>query len=378
MASCIKPAARHRFETKRNPGVSVMKQITFGVRFIDALPPAPPELLPGLLPIDGVTLISGPTNIGKSLLAIEIASALTTGTLLWGHLPAEHVVNQVVYLLGEHTTGTVHRLYHVTGLPMGPFARIIGPDLLSEQKHVVCRGELNSEALERYRQYTHEAEFVIVDPLSAFVSGANAENDNAAMRHLVDAFSLLGQENHCPVLVLGHFGKPTRDQKSGKETHRFSYASRGASAAEDACPTVFYLRADEGETFRLHCRKYKGETIKDRLLLRNTATKVHTLLVSSRPQAEAQHVVFRQQVEQAMASGIEKTIAVKAVASLAGVSERTVWGSCSTQPLQASPSLYRVGLSAVGSQVAVEPQTEAGLLLSDSPPQWPFLRQRPR
>ena len=295
-----------------------------GIRFIDPLPPEPPELVQGLLPADGVTLISGPTNIGKSLVAIEIASALTTDTALWGELKAKRKIRRVVYLLGEHTAGTVQRLYKITGLPMGREARIIGPEQLPTDRHLIVRGEVNSETVEQYQQLVAGAELIIVDPLSAFIAGANAENDNTAMRNLVDAFQKLGVLNKAPVLVLGHFGKPARDI-NGNEEHRTNYASRGASAAEDACPTVYYLKADEGQTYCLSSRKYKGVTPPKRVLLRNDATKVHTLLTSNRPNIEAAKIQFRAKVEQVMAAGLDKTAAVKAVAALEDIKPRTAW-----------------------------------------------------
>jgi hypothetical protein len=255
-------------------------------------------------------------------LAIEIASALTTGRVLWGHLRATRRISRVFYLLGEHTTGTVHRLYHHTGLPMGPEARIIGPHVLPIPKHLVARGERDEHSFEQYAERVVGAELIVVDPLAAFISGANAENDNAAMRHLVDAFSLLGQRNECPVLVLGHFGKPTAD-KDGNERARTSYASRGASATEDAFTTVFYLARD-GANFVLSCPKYKGETPQPYRLTRGP-TLTHTLLMTSRPNVETRMIAFRAKLDKVMAAGAEKTPAVRILAALEGVSEETAW-----------------------------------------------------
>jgi len=293
------------------------------VRFIDPLEAPAPELIPGLLPAEGATYVCGPTNVGKSLIAIEIASALTTGRPLWGHVRASRRLEHVVYLLGEHAAATVHKLYHHTGLPMGPEARIIGPHLLPVPKHLVTRGEPDLKALALYREQVEGAELIIVDPLSAFISGANAENDNAAMRHLVDAFSLLGQEQGCPVLILGHFGKPTTTKEGGEHT-RTTYASRGASSAEDACTTVFYL-AQDGANYVIRNRKYKGETPKPYVLTRNPATMAHTLLTTSRPNKEAQAIAFRGKLDKALTTGVDKTHAVKVLAALEGVSETTAW-----------------------------------------------------
>jgi len=305
------------------PVSSAATAVSWGVRFIDPLEAAAPELIPGLLPAEGATYVCGPTNVGKSLVAIEIASALTTGQPLWGYLRASRRIGRVVYLLGEHAAVTVHKLYHHTGLPMGPGARIIGPHQLPVPKHVVTRGELDASAMAQYRERVAGAELIIVDPLAAFISGANAENDNAAMRHLVDAFSLLGQEQGAPVLILGHFGKPTTTKEGGEHT-RATYASRGASSAEDACTTVFYL-AQDGANYVVRNRKYKGETPKPYVLTRNPATMTHTLLTSNRPNKEAQAIAFRGRLDKALTSGVDKTSAVRVVAALEGISETTAW-----------------------------------------------------
>jgi len=311
----------------RSQNGCAVTQKSIGVRFIDSLSPEPPELIPGVLPAEGVTLISGPTNVGKSLLAIEIVSALTVeGQRLWATLTPKNTIRDVVYLLGEHTAGTVHRLYKRTALPMGRHARIIGPEHLPVPRHVIVRGEPNSEVIEQYQALVKDADLIVVDSVSAFISGANSENDNAAIRNLVDQFQRLGIENNAPVLVLGHHGKPTKDP-DGKEVARTSYASRGASSAEDACTTVFYLTYQkEGEVYQLACRKQKGSTIPEkRLLLRNAATLVHKELTSNRPNKEAERIKFREKYDLAAKSGENKTTILRVLAAVDGISEKTAW-----------------------------------------------------
>lgn len=291
-----------------------------GVRFVDPLPPTPPELIPGFLPAEGTTYICGPTNVGKSLIAIEIASALTAGRPLWGQLPATRRINRVCYLLGEHTTGTIHKLFKFMGVPMGADAYIVGPTDLPAGKQLVQRGELQQQTWLDYRAIVEGSELLIVDPLAAFISGANAEQDNAAMRHLIDGFSKLGQENGCPVILLGHFGKP-HTTADGQDHYRRQYASRGASSAEDSVETVYYLQAEAG-LYSLTCAKYKGETPDKRLLMRDRSCR-HTLMVTNRPNVEAERVRFVGEVARLEAIGLDHADAVKAVAEIRQVPLRT-------------------------------------------------------
>jgi RecA-family ATPase len=294
-----------------------------GVRFVDPLPPAPPELIPGFLPMSGTTLIAGPTNVGKSLLAIEIASAVTTGQPLWGHLKPVRRLQNVRYLLGEHQTRTIHELYHLTGLPMGKHGRIIGPDCLPKTKAIVGKNGTDADVLDEYRKLLAGAELLIVDPLTAFVSGANVENDNSAMRATVDALNLLGSENGAPVIVLGHFGKP-QEGADGEEVHRGSYATRGASSTEDAFENVFYL-TEKDDWFELRNRKRKGVQPKPMKLHRDKTTRTHSLLVSSRPTIEIEQGRFNTTMRKVLKVGVSATEAVKVVAAVHNISESTAW-----------------------------------------------------
>jgi hypothetical protein len=62
----------------------------------------PVDIIPGLLPRRGELVVAGPTDIGKSLMALEICSCLVTGQPLWGHLTPTLQAKRILYILGEH------------------------------------------------------------------------------------------------------------------------------------------------------------------------------------------------------------------------------------------------------------------------------------
>ena len=124
---------------------------------------------------------------------------------------------------------------------------------------------------------------VFFDPLGAFASGEDVENDNAQMRAVIDAMGVITAPG--AMVALAHMGKPTYDPKASKFIRRPSYATRGGSAIEDAVTDCFYF-AHEGATFRLLQRKYKGDAPSHYLLSRDEETLRHTLTSKGKTRRE--------------------------------------------------------------------------------------------
>ena len=255
-------------------------------RLLDPIPEGPEELIPGLIPRNQEVLISGQTNIGKSLSALEIVSSLVTGLPLWGALQPMSLISKVLYVLGEHHIEVIQKLHRKTELPMTEKVYILGPQELGFDKWLVSQGRPNLLAVEKFKRWGEGCDFIVFDPLSAFCTGVDTENDNIQMRLVLDTISLIAQSSGASYLVLAHQGKPMMDQ-FGREQTRKTYATRGASATEDAATNVFYLGKSDGPimgvaresmVLDLVCRKFKGETPPDRKLLRDPKTLTHTVL----------------------------------------------------------------------------------------------------
>jgi hypothetical protein len=251
----------------------------------DPLPAEAPELIPGILPVSGNSAIVGMTNTGKSLLALEICSSLLSGQPLWGAIQPNKTLKRIVYILGEHTCETIQGLYHRTQLPKEGDFRLIGPEHLHPYKALVIGGVAQQTAIDRLVKWTAGAELIVFDPLAGFIQGLGAEQDNAAMRTLIDSIGYIATANGAACLILSHMGKPRMDDQ-GNESIRTSYAMRGASAQEDALTHVFYLtkqlsikERQSTELFNLISRKVKGvETSKVYTLERDPTTVRNTLI----------------------------------------------------------------------------------------------------
>ena len=256
-----------------------------GVLAYDELPPEPPELIEGVLLAHGATLISAEKETGKSLCALEIQSSLLTGAPLWGELKPSKTVAKTVHFLAEHTSTNLQQHYRRTKIPREGELRIFGPEHLGPNKLLVSSGSRREQAIDYYKEKARGAGLVVFDPLASFIQGESAENDNSPMRSVVDAMIEISQSTGAACLVLAHQGKPTFVE--GHKVRRTSYATRGASAAEDAATAVHYLERVEGHQFNhndvylLRPVHYKGRKASSFKLIRDAETCRQTLMIKA-------------------------------------------------------------------------------------------------
>lgn len=322
---------------------------SLGTRITDPVVEGPPDLIPGLLPRQGQLVIAGETDIGKSLVALEICSSLITGLPLWGELQPTSTAKRILYILGEHYNAVIQRLWLHTRLPMSDEVWLLGPEQIGYDKWLVAGGKPNSRAIEKFQSWAQGADLIVFDPFSAFVTGVDVENDNIQMRLVLDSMSLIAQSVGASCLVLAHQGKPQMG-KDGQEYARKSYAIRGASAIEDAATNIFYMGRAEGDSqaaakgngliLNLKRRKYKGEAPSEYRLLRSPTTLCHTLL-GNRPFVEVQKIVAQAQVAKYKGAFPNASFpdCIKAVAVMQDMSEQTIRRYLKMEENETTPSL---------------------------------------
>ena len=307
-----------------------------GTQIIAPVQEGPPDIIPGLLPRKGQLVLAGDTNVGKSLVALEITSSLVTGNNLWNELTPTMQSKKVLYILGEHYNEVIQRLWQHTKLPMTDQVWLLGPEQLGYDKWLVAQGKPNPMAIAKLTKWAEGADLIIFDPLAAFVTGIDAENDNVQMRLVLDTMSLIAQQVGASCIVLAHQGKPMID-RDGKEHSKKSYAIRGASAVEDAATNIFYMNRAEGSSavaaetkehkiFTIKCRKYKGNAPEEYKLMRDPSNLTHTLL-GNRPFTEVRSMETQAMVSRLQLNfpDLKMTEIVKIVATAERCSEATVW-----------------------------------------------------
>ena len=235
--------------------------------------PGEPELIPGFLHRHACLLITGETNIGKTLVGLEIAYTLLTGTPLWGKLKPTRVLKYVTFIMGEHDKETLQTQWALLGFDPPEGLWVIPPP----GRRLVAHGDTMVGNLDLYREWCQGSDLVMFDPLGAFASGEDIENDNAQMRAVISAMEVIAAPG--ALIAFAHMGKPAYDPKEGRYRQRETYATRGGSAIEDAVLDCFYMEADTDHGgYKLRQRKYKGSAPSFYRLTRDPATLRHTLV----------------------------------------------------------------------------------------------------
>jgi RecA-family ATPase len=218
-----------------------------------------PWLLPGRL-----TLMCGPTEIGKTTLTLEIIAAVLRGGHLWDRYPCRKI-DKVLYLHAEHALATVQDAAKMRGdIPQGKvvIAHDFGPDGAS----LLRNGQTNVPLLNELRNTIvhHKPQLIIAEPISAFLGGD--ENDNREARLVVSLLTDLAANAGAALLTHHHFGKSHFDTERQRPKGIPSGEARGAMSFEDAAERVLYLRR-VGDKDRNHIKietpKSKGFPVSD-------------------------------------------------------------------------------------------------------------------
>jgi len=189
----------------------------------------------GIWPAGTGLMIAGESGAGKSLMLNQLVMCLSMGWDFIG-LPVP-TPRRILVFQAENTLQQEQERY---------VAQIKGMGITATPPNIayfpmVGRLELGNphdrktmiDAIK-----AHQADVFFIDPLISF-HDAN-ENDNGAMRKVLDFITALMRETGAGASVLHHFGKPT---DSGTTEHR----ARGASAIRDWTDTMLALTVKKAQ-----------------------------------------------------------------------------------------------------------------------------------
>ena len=273
----VREDARRRYDEERLASLG----LPIGVMAGDPISADVDELIPWMVPQHGGALLTGAKNEGKSLTAVEMQHSVLTGTPLWGHILPKRTVTGTIHFMGEHHSYMLQQLIqNKLKFPSGLNMRIFGPEHLGDRRIIVSNGIRRNIAVDTYKKLAEGAGLIVFDPIASFIQGTeNAENDNTAMRQLVMSILEVASENGAACLILAHKGKPIFQE--GKKMERYTYATRGASAVEDALASILYLSriGKDGSLYEVEQVHYKGPKADGPFKLhRSKETLRHTLL----------------------------------------------------------------------------------------------------
>jgi hypothetical protein len=189
----------------------------------------PPEIIgKGILMEASGLILTGESGVGKSLLSLELAVKLSKGLPLWGYEVDRP--RKIMFIQKENPDYTVQtRLRRIMrGISVNHVPNI----QLVDRKFKADIGNIRD--LQKITDLITKSgtEIVILDPLSSY-HHAN-ENDNMAMRRILDNLTEISAVTNCAWIIVHHEGKPSEDRQ-GK------WRFRGASSIRDWADTMLGL-----------------------------------------------------------------------------------------------------------------------------------------
>ncbi|MFD1341467.1 AAA family ATPase [Litorisediminicola beolgyonensis] len=165
-------------------------------------------LVHGLIPQKTVTLFSGDGGTGKSLLSLQLAVAVATGT---GWIGKGVSPGRVIYMSAEDDDDELHRrledIVRAERLSYDDLEGLTLRSLAGEDALLAVESQVTMMKSELFKELDRRAEdeapsLVVIDTL-ADVYPAN-ENDRAKVRQFIGILRGLALRRGCAVLLLGH------------------------------------------------------------------------------------------------------------------------------------------------------------------------------
>ena len=175
------------------------------------LPELSPELIEGVLREGHTAILSGPTKAGKSMLAIELAVAVSEGGEWLGHRCEK---KSVLYVNCEVASASfTRRIYNVrtgmgyTGAPSGDL------HVMDTRGTAATLSTLRDPIIAICKAYA--IGLVILDPVYMLLEGD--ENSNSDTRSMARDVEAIAESGGTSVLMIHHFGKGNASLKSAMD-----------------------------------------------------------------------------------------------------------------------------------------------------------------
>lgn len=193
-------------------------------------------LIDGVLPKDAVGMLFGDPGVGKSFIALSMATSVATGVGWYGRNCTR---GDVVYVAAEGLSGQRNRLAAWEGLNGLRVERIF---FLGETVNFLEPERAATELLEAMAAYSVQPELIVIDTLARSMPGGE-ENSARDVGLLVDGAESLRKETGATVLFIHHANK--------------AGGYRGSSALLGAVSTSIEASRGDRLEVRVGCHKQK-------------------------------------------------------------------------------------------------------------------------
>lgn len=219
----------------------------------------------GVLPLGKVGQLVAEGGGGKTMVLVQLAVAVATGTRWLGALDVASP-GRVLAILGEEDfEESQRRMYfaaRASNAPPPADGMIVALPLAGLPSEMVCRdpdgNPMDAPFLRWLREYlsTHnDWRLIVVDPLSRF-AGLEAEKDNAQATRFIEALESIALQTGATVLVAHHSNQASRG--GGRMT---TTSSRGVTALFDGVRWAATMGVDQVEGLDPLARERLGEIV---------------------------------------------------------------------------------------------------------------------
>lgn len=171
--------------------------------------PTREPLIKGVLDRGAMSVDYGPTNCGKTFLALDLAARISLGWEWFGHKVKQ---GGVIYIAAEGGLGIIDRL---TAFELRHEIKPDAPLYVLPIAIDLCKSRKDAAELVKEIKLLEPVELIVIDTLSRTLAGGN-ENDSADLGSFVANCDFLRQETGAHVMVIHHTGK---DESRGSRGH---------------------------------------------------------------------------------------------------------------------------------------------------------------
>lgn len=215
------------------------------IRLSDVKPERLQWLWPGRIPLGKLTVIAGDPGLGKSLITLDMAARVSSGTPWPDHREAENPAGSVVLLSAEDgLADTIRPRLDAAGADV---QRIMA---MQAVRHRVGTGEAEERmfclagdlpALDRAIDDNPDTRLVVIDPITAYL-GRTDSHKNADVRGLLAPLSELAARRSVAVVAVSHLNKNTAGSAM--------YRTMGSLAFVAAARAVLLVSKDKNDPAR--------------------------------------------------------------------------------------------------------------------------------
>lgn len=216
--------------TKKKESISLKHLVTTEIRT------KPPILVNGILPAGGGLILAGESEVGKSLMRVEMSILLAIGMPVFGMVsPGPQTI-----LVFQQENSLVQEQFRAKQIMKGHgIDEATMPDTIHYAPRQMGTSLREKTFVKFCKDHIEETGATVVfwDPLVSYHN--ERENDNVRMRGVLDRITWLNRETGAASAIIHHFGQPG---KKGEEIP-LRYRMRGASSIRDWADTILTLRS---------------------------------------------------------------------------------------------------------------------------------------